>query len=109
MLNEMQLRALSGMHRYPEMFKTTPVYLCGDEPWLTIRKALEAYHSGKTDMLGLLRGMDAKYGQAHFDALLSVLENSMAVPRKRWVETQVRQLKAMAVRAHGKQEVRRAA
>lgn len=109
MRNEMQLRVLSGLNRYPEMFKTTPVYLCGDEPWFTVRKALEAYHDGKTDMLGLLRGMDSKYGPEHFDALLSVLENSMAVPGKRWVATQVRQLKAVAKMMHGRREEQHAA
>lgn len=102
MLNEMQLRVLSGLHRYPELFKTTPAYLCGDEPWLTVRKALVAHHAGKVGLTGMLRGMLDKYGQEHFDALIAVLENAMAVPRQRWAETQVRILKAEAMRRHGK-------
>jgi hypothetical protein len=106
----MQLRVLSGLHAYPELFKTTPIYLCGNEPWFTIRKGLEAYHAGKVDMQGLLRGMRLKYGNEYFHSLIAVLENSLSVPRKRWAETQVRQLKAMAKRLHSKkQEDRRAA
>lgn len=106
----MQLRVLSGLHRYPELIKSTPAYLCGDEPWLTVRKALVAHHAGKVGLAGMLRGMLDKYGWEHFDALLSVLENAMAVPCKRWAETQVRILKAEAVKRHGRaQEIRHAA
>jgi hypothetical protein len=54
--------------------------------------------------------MRLKYGNEYFHSLIAVLENSLSVPRKRWAETQVRQLKAMAKRLHSKkQEDRRAA
>lgn len=88
--NEMQLRVLSGLHRYPELFESTPRYLCGDEPWLTVRRALEVYHAGKVDRFQLLQGMLGKYGWEYFEALLMVMENAEAVPRKRWAETQIR-------------------
>ncbi|BCS86836.1 hypothetical protein [Pseudodesulfovibrio sediminis] len=92
LIHELQFRALSGMQRYPELFKTTPVYLCGQEPWLTIRKALEAYQGGKVGHKSLLRGMLAKYGEVYFDELLRVLENAEAVPCKNWALTQIARL-----------------
>jgi len=93
--NEMQLRVLSGMHMYPELFKTTPQYLTGDEPWHTVRRALEALHAGKVDSEGVFEGMRKKYGQDYVDALCSVIENAASVPRKRWAETQIRRYNEM--------------
>lgn len=102
--NEMQLRVLSGLHRYPELFDSTPAYLCGDEPWLTVRKALEAYHAGKVGTMQLLQGMLKKYGWIHFEALLDVLDNSEAVPRKSWAETQIRIFRESLERAYARED-----
>lgn len=101
--NEMQLRILSGLHRYPELFESTPRYLCGDEPWLTVRKALEAYHAGKVDMMQLLQGMLKKYGWNHLVALLDVLDNSESVPRKSWAYTQIRIFRESLERAYARE------
>jgi len=99
-LDELQLRALSGMHMYPELFQSTPVYITGQEPWMTIRRALEAYHSGKVKEYDLLRGMVLKYGDDTFLALIAVIENAASVPRKRWAETQIRILTSVITEKH---------
>lgn len=101
--NEMQLRVLSGLHRYPELMETTPVYLAGDEPWLTIRRALEAFHQGRVDLEGLLRGMLEKYGWLYFEELTRVLENAEAVPSKRWAENQIQFFKEAIERSYAQE------
>lgn len=92
MHDELQLRTLTGLYCFPELMGKTPVYLTGDEPWFTIRKALEAFHRGEVSRLGMMRGMWGKYGAWHFWNLLGVLENAEAVNSKRWAEAQIRQL-----------------
>jgi len=88
--NEMQLRVLSGMHMFPELFKATPIYLTADEPWCTVRKALEAWHMGKVGCEVMFDGMRRKYGQGYVVALSAVIKTAASVPRKRWAETQIR-------------------
>lgn len=88
--NEYQFRVLSGMWAFPELFRTTPQYLTGDEPYLTIRRALEAYHAEEIEGYELLMGMFHKYGDPHFTELIRVLENALAVPCKRWAESQIK-------------------
>ena len=88
--NEMQLRVLAGMWAYPELFRTVPQYLAGDQPWLTIRKALEAFLEGRVSGERLVVGMKHKYGQGYVVELSRVFENAKAVPCREWAETQVR-------------------
>lgn len=106
--NEMQLRVLSGLHRYPELLKSTPQYLTGDEPWATIRRALEAYHADKVGGHELLMGMLNKYGDDHFLELVRVLKNALAVPCKRWAETQIRVFSRMIQQDYEREQGRAA-
>jgi len=100
-IDELQLRALSGMHRHPSLFKDTPQYLFGVEPWLTVRNALVAYHDGQVGFEALLRGMLTKYGMLYFDALIDVIDNAQAVPGKGWANTQIRHLMKAIDNAYG--------